>query len=495
VALRRIRILFRARLDAGPKGGLPAATLLGQAFLTSVLCGLVGDALPPFAFGVFALSWTAALLALPLLGELGSLLRADEAGEWAAALPVAPHELRISRALYLLTCLYALALASLVPAAFFAPESTDLLSRCLLPLCGLGLATLIAALLLAVQSFLGGRAEGLLIGVQTILVVGVIVGLVAGLGRVPELARLPTLGDETAGFLWAYPPAWFAAPMASAEGEPSRLWLPLGAWILSLAGLLLLPEPRTVPRARREPWLAFLLRPARTVATRLWCRKDERGPFDLVYDALPRERDVVLRTYPMVGIPIAFLLVALGGESDSASRRDFLCVLLFTAPIYLPVLLTHVPASASHAARWILEGAPVPEGAVVAGTLKAVAVRFVLPLYLALGLIAWIQAGPTFALSFTPIGFLVSILVLRSLHRVCVDEPPLSIPTDRVKTDLDWISLLAGQALALTLAAVLASRFLTGIQPWIVIAGLVAVELIVERVARSTRTAPAAGAP
>ncbi len=37
-------------------------------------------------------------------------------------------------------------------------------------------------------------------------------------------------------------------------------------------------------------------------------RKGERGTFDLVWDALPLEREFVLRTYPMFGIPLAFLV-------------------------------------------------------------------------------------------------------------------------------------------------------------------------------------------
>lgn len=425
-----------------------------------MVCALVRDALPPFAYGLVALTLSGALVAIPLLGELAWLLRSDEAADWVETLPARRAELRIARTLHLLCVLWLLALGSLVPAALFAPSSTELVPRILLPLCGLGLATAIAALLLVVQGVVGGRAEALLVLFQTLVVVGVVVGLIAGIRRVPELAHVTGLG--TARGLWAYPPAWFAAPLAASQpGEPARWWLPAGAFAAALLVLCLSPAPRAVARGTRG-WLDLVLRPARALATRAWVRRDERGIFDLVYDALPREREVILRTYPMIGIPLAFLIVAASGDGQSSqSREDLLALLLFTAAIYLPILLTHVPASASHAARWLHESAPVPAGAVVTGTVKALAVRFLLPLYLALGLLAWFQAGPTFALRLTPAGALASLLVLRRLYRVCVRDLPLSISPDQVRTDLDWLGLLGGLAMFLTVLALVASRVLT----------------------------------
>jgi hypothetical protein len=78
--LERVTALLRARLRAQPHGsGLPVAALMLQGLISGVLCGLVSDALPPFAYGVFALSLCGALAALPLLGEFAGLLAADEA--------------------------------------------------------------------------------------------------------------------------------------------------------------------------------------------------------------------------------------------------------------------------------------------------------------------------------------------------------------------------------------------------------------------------------
>jgi len=476
---RRVASLLRAHLASTPSGGSPIAALLTQALVASFFCALVNEALPPFVYGLFALTLTAALVTIPLIGELGWILRRDPAEDWVGSQPVRPIERRIARALHLGTVLWVLALGSLLPAAFFAPEVTDVLPRVLLPVLGLGLVTLLAAVILFLQNLLGERAESVLVGFQTLLVVSVVVGIVLGIRSVPTLASMPTLGDDHATFLWLYPPSWFAAPLASAAGEPARWWLPGGVGLLALGLLLALP-PAASLRPVRTPWLSVLLWPARRFATRFWVRADERGAFDLVYDALPREREVVLRTVPMIGIPLAFLVVA-STEGGSAQRSDVLALLLFTAAIYLPILLTHVPATATPLAAWILGTAPVPEGAIVAGTVKALAVRFLVPLYLLLGFITWIQAGPLQVVELALPGFLLSLLVLRRLYPVCVGGPPLSTAPDEIRFDLDWMGALGGYAIVLTLGAIAANRLLTPLGAVLLIGLLLGLEWLESR--------------
>ena len=482
---RRVAILLRARLVSGPRGSSPAAALLAHAVVASFFCALVRDALGPFAYGLFALSLTASLVTIPLIGELGWILRRDPAEDWVGALPVRERERRIARTLHLLAMLWLLALGSLLPAAIFAPDATHLLPRLLLPLLGLGLTTLLAATLLLVQTLLGERAEALLVAFQTLLVVAVVVGIVVGVRSVPELARMPTFGDEHAGFLWFLPPGWFAAPLASAEGQPPRWWLPLGVGLASLAVLVALP-PLAERSGARSSWLSVLLRPARALATRFWVRPDERGPFDLVYDAMPREREVVLRTVPMIGIPLAFLVVASTDEgAASAERGDILALLLFTAGIYLPILLTHVEASNSPRAAWIHRTAPVPEGAIVSGATKALAIRFLLPLYAVLAFVSWVQSGsPGIVLRLAIPGALLSLWVLRRLYGLCVGGPPLSTTPDSIRFDLDWFGPLGGYALVLTLAAVAANRFLTLPVALVFVLALVGCDILSDRALR-----------
>ena len=455
-AVGRIRALLAARLSAAGPGGTPIAAVFLLAVVVGALCAMVSDHLPPFAYGVLSISLACALVAIPLLGELGHLLRADEAGEWSGALPLRPHELEIARTLHLLIVLGMLTAGALLPAVLFAPEETDWVARLAIPLLGTGLAGCFAATLLALQALFGGRAEALLILVQTALVVGTVVGLVAGLRFIPQLAQLPHLGDAGADFLWLVPPAWFAAPLATAEGEPARLWLPLTATALALGVLVLLPAPKA-RSASGEPLLARLLTPARRLTTRLFVRADERAPFDLVYDALPREREVVLRTYPMIGIPLAFLLV--GASDGEAGREDLLALLFFTAGIYLPILLSQVAASESWRASHLLRTAALTPGTEASAVVKALAVRFLLPLYVLLMILAWTLEGPGIALRLGPAGFCASLIVMQRLYTTVVRDAPLSVAPDQVKTNQDWLGLLGGWAALLTIGAVVANRF------------------------------------
>jgi hypothetical protein len=486
--LRRTLILLAARLGAGPRGSLPVAALVLQGGISAALCALVADALPPFAYALFALSLSAALLAIPLLGELGWLLRSDEAEEWISVQPVRPAELRIARTLHLLLLVWSLALAALLPAAFLAPDAMATGSRALLPLLGLGLATLLAATLLAAQTLLGGRAEGLLVAFQTLVVSGATVGLVAGIRLVPRMRDLGNPGAATSEWIWAFAPTWFAAPLAEGSLSIGCWLLPLGVFLVSGALLLTIPAP--APRRRRggELLLALLLRPIRALASRFWVRREERAIFDLVYDALPREREFVLRAYPMLGIPVAFLAAAASGPEGGSGpgRSDLLALLMFSAGVYLPILLTQAPGSASHAAKWLLEASPVSDHAIASGTIKAMAIRFIVPLYASLILLAALLGLVDLALRLALPGALASLAALRLAWPVCVTDRPLSVAPDRLHTSPDWFGPLAGIGIALALLAVLANRLAAS--P-LAVAALVGALLLLEVVlARRTRS-------
>jgi hypothetical protein len=458
----RVLTVFRAGFAAHwGAGRWPAAPLVAHGTVAAVLCGLASGALPPFAYGLFALAVSGALIALPLLGDFGPLLRSDPAAEWVEALPVSSAELRLARTLLVLFAVFVLSLAALLPAAWFAPETAGLAGRVALVAAGLGQSVLVAAFLLALQSTLGERAETLLVLLQTAIVVGIVLGIAVGLRLLPSIAGVATPVDSGLGFL---PPAWFATVLVPRSADLSWAWR--AAPIVSTAGALLLlascPLPKP-PRARATGgWLAVLLAPARAIATRAWVRRDERPAFDLVYDALPLEREFVLRTYPMIGIPLAFLVAGARG-SDPAMRQGLLAVLLFTPAAYLPILLVHVPATASAEARWILETSPLPRAAHAGGAVKAVAVRFLLPLHALLFVLAWTQAGLAFAVRIAlPAGILASIL-LRALYAKFVKDLPLSVAPDDVAAKLDWAGVLMGLGIGLTLAAILAVRFVTSI--------------------------------
>src|SRR6185295_19038531 len=96
----------------------------------------------------------------------------------------------LARTLHLVIALGVLSAGSLIPAAVLAPPSFGLGARVALVALGFGQALAIAAVLLLIQALLRGRAQTLLVFVQTAVFVGVIVGLAAGLRAVQYVAKL-----------------------------------------------------------------------------------------------------------------------------------------------------------------------------------------------------------------------------------------------------------------------------------------------------------------
>lgn len=451
--MQRVSAVFRAGCQASwARGQWPAGPLLIHGSLAALLCGLVRDALPPFGYASLALALSAATLALPLLGELGWILRADASAEWIESQPVKRAELRVARILLIATMLAVLTTASVVPAALLAPGSMDVGARVALVGAALAQSLVVAAALLGLQALTGERAEALLVLIQTLLVAFVITGLVIVPSVVP-LAREWSAFELAPPFVRALPPAWFAAWCAA--GTASPLWPGFAALVVALLVLALAPLP-PAPRARRTgTWLAFLLSPVRALASRIWVRRDERASFDLVYDALPLEREFVLRTYPMLGIPMAFLAAG-AGERSGAMREALMSLLLFTPPIYLPVLLAHVPASASHQARWILDTAPLPSASIDAGALKAVAVRFLLPLHVLLFVLAWARIDAWFALRLSLPAILFGWIALRQLQPLFTRNPPLSLSAQEIEMPIDWTGPFMGIGIGLTFGSIAA---------------------------------------
>jgi len=437
--------------------------------LSGAFALLLRDSVTPFAFTLCTLSLSGALVAIPLLGELGYLLRADPSSEWIGAQPATARELRSARALHLLITLAVLTILPLLPVAALAPPAMGLVERLLLLGSGLSLSATLGALLLLIQALLGGRAEAIFVTLQTVIVAGVVLGMILGLQHVSAVADVASFDFDSS--LALFPPAWYA----SIVGESATLWLSPTLGLLALLLLLSLPRPFVRTRAARRNILERVLTPARSLAARLWLARDERGPFDLVYDAVPREREIVLRSYPMLGIPLAFLLAASLGE-ESAEQGALMALLLFTPGVYLPILLSQMPASDSHEARWILDGAPIAEGAWKNGAIKALAVRFLLPLYLALAVLAWQAVGLGFTLRIAIPGALLSLLVLRRVYPVCVPDAPLSIAPDQLRSNLDWGGSLMGWAFGLTIAAVLANQYLTSMGAVVLILCLLGLE-------------------
>lgn len=480
----RALILLRARLAAQRDGArLPIASLFMQAFASGVLCLMAPSDLTPFAYAFFALCVCALLVAIPLLGELGDLLVRDEADAWVRGLPLRESDVKLARALHLAVVLAILTLGASLPAALLA-HGFDWVQRSSLVAAALGQSCVLAAAVVLLLGLFSARAPAVLVALQTALFVCAIVG------GVLALRHLGSLRDWS-GFegraIESLPPAWFAVGFA----EPSASgWAGLAAPIaiaFALAILAFAPPAKLPSAGKGAPLLSKVLAPARALARRIWLRPEERGPFELVFDGLPKEREFVLRGYPLIGLPLAFLWLGARGESGEGTRA-LLSLLLFTPAVYLPVLIAHLPISASHRARWILDGAPIPREVIRVAALKALMVRFVLPLYLALGALAWSYCGAAFALGLTPLAFLATLMVVRQLADGFGIEPPMSVPPESIAVEQSWFNAMGMIALLSTLVAVFAVGLLD--RPWwlaLAYAVLILFEVKAERQRRAAR--------
>ncbi len=481
---RRIFALARAGLAHHVAGGaVPVAPLLVHGSIGALAALLIRDSLGPFPFALAILSLSAALVALPLLGDLAPLLRADPAEEWIASQPVTQREIRLARSLVAILVVAGLAAASLIPAAIFAPHDWSFLDRAALVVSGLGLALTLAAALLTALSILGGRAEGVLVLMQTLLFAGIVVGGLLGLRSVPELARIAQPADGPAWLAWL-PSTWFAVALTGA-------WMPTAIASGSALLLLLIAPSAPAPSALRRGALTIVLAPLHAFAARTWVRREERASFELVARLLPLERDVILRTYPLVGIPLAFL--AVGAKSAGPERDALLALLLFAPPVWLPILLVHVPASASFAARWILDGAPIEHAALHAGARKAIGVRFLVPLYIALFALAAWQAGPLFAIRLVVPAALVAWLLLEPIYEMCVRDVPLSRSPDDLLVEMDWTGSMITLGAVQVVAAVAAWKFLSN-GPTAILVSLALLAVIVLRERRGSARSAATSA-
>ena len=70
----RVSTVFRAGFAAQWGAGVwPAAPIVSHGTVGAVLCGLASGSLPPYAYALFALAVSGALIALPFLGDFGAL--------------------------------------------------------------------------------------------------------------------------------------------------------------------------------------------------------------------------------------------------------------------------------------------------------------------------------------------------------------------------------------------------------------------------------------
>jgi len=379
----------------------------------------------------------------------------------------------MARATHLLIALAVLSTGALAPAAALAPDTFSLAMRAELFFAGQGQALCIAAALLLTQSLLRGRAHALLVAAQSALLVLALVGSVVGLSFVPHMRGWSGPGADAR--LVFYPATYFAAGFASDALSATWRWSALAGSSLALIALLATPAPAAATARRGSTFVGVLMGPLRAVLARTWVRGRERATFDWVFEALPKEREFVLRAYPLLAVPIGFLLL---GTREEGASNSLVSLLLFIPGAYVPLLVAQTPGSSSHAARWILDTAPCSRAEIDNGALKAVAARFLAPLYIVLVALGCLLGKWELTLQLAAPAFLCSVLVVRAVWRTCVVDAPLSTPHDQLYINNDWIGLLGGIAMALLFVSLAAVRWL---HAWPASLAVTAVLLLIER--------------
>ncbi|MEM8711990.1 MAG: hypothetical protein AAGG01_13655, partial [Planctomycetota bacterium] len=211
--------------------------------------------------------------------------------------------------------------------------------------------------------------------------------------------------------------------------------------------------------------------------------------FAFVYEALPAEREFVLRTYPLVAAPLLFL--ALGADPSKLEGEGLFALLLFAPAAYLPFILMHVPTTATPAARWVVDTAPLSERTEDAGAMKAIAIRLLAPLYLGIGALVLATAEPALTIRLWPIAVAVGLVTLRILTARGLGRP-LSTPANDLMST--WSEGLGGTlmtlAIVMTLIAVAAWRTIPGPGAgWAILAAVLLAEALLGRRATGGRAA------
>ena len=452
----RVRALFRAELAALTGVASLVGTAAAHGLIAALLGSIVRSELPVFGYACYAFAVASGLLALPLVGEVGTWLRTRHAEEWVDSLPARRGEVASARLGVALVALWGLSLGSLVPLTLIAPD-LDGAGRAQFFGLGLLATTASASVLIFAQGLLA-RRPGLLVAFQTLITIAVAGGLLLGLPAALALADVHDLAELEAIGGSGLPTAMYAAALVGDQDALDSALVLSGA-ALGLAWVGLRHQRTRADHLGGATPLDRLFLPLRRLAAAVWVRPEERAGFDLVYDAMPRERETALRTYPLLAVPLLFAFVV-QSTTDSEQREAFTALLLFTPGFYLPVLLAHVPASSSWRARWLLDTSPAQRSALARGAFKAVATRYVMPLHAALGLLAWQQVDLGAALRLAVPATFVSIAVLRPLYRATVDDLPLSIPPEEAGDPNALTGPLMAAGIGLAIVALVANAAL-----------------------------------
>lgn len=399
----------------------------------------------PFGFAFLQMLVLMVAVAMTMVSEFGVALIDPDDHAMLAPLPIAPRTYFAARAVNALFYVAVIASSWSVPGAILAVfvHGGSIAAGVLHLVASFAAALLGTALVIFGYGVLARlapprRLHDLTLYGQVLFSLALFLGFLYGPALLPDSEGFLRFSRTGAAFLC--PPAWFAA---LAAWEPSALTL-LGAAspLLALAALARLSmryasHLRSHASTRRPSERETRrMSPIARLFRRVFVRDDEQAAFEFSWLLMARERPFRLRTYPLIGFPLALLVLALASGS-SHDRLLWLFLLMYAPILYFPAIVSLLPYTSNPDAAWIIRSAPIPgRHAVVLGAEKAFLLRFVAPLYAVVAAFAAWAWNPVEGIGNSAAAFLVACL-FTAFDFTRLEDLPFTRPASRTFSKID----------------------------------------------------------
>ncbi|MFQ5503782.1 MAG: hypothetical protein ACE5F1_03175 [Planctomycetota bacterium] len=387
---------------------------------------------PGAAFVAGTLALVAGFTMLAMLGEVQDQLGHPADRDFVLACPIGRGTYYVTRGLHVLVYLGLFNFGLSIPPALLAIWTSGspwaalhyfylsfLLSVTLT--CLVQLPVLLSARLLGKQFAASASAF-----LRAILTGGIFLGLILGLRA---MVQGPEAFPGGLGLLRLLPPYWFARAHEALLGRGgshetyvllTALSTPAALGLLYLTALL--PSPIGARHQRRRRWgLADLAGP-------FLRSRSERGLLVFVFGMLARERSFRLRALPLLGLPLAIVLLGLMAGSSPGTLPYFMAVVHNLPLAYLPFLMAFLPYAEGHQAAWILTASiGNPEGMSRRVVAVAFAVLLLLVQILLFAVDAWHRGAAAAAattLAALGLAWLLLPRLARGLEGTCFAKDP-----------------------------------------------------------------------
>lgn len=293
--------------------------------------------------------------------------------------------------------------------------------------------------LVVLRFFDGEKLRDIINYIQIALSIAMAIGY-QFVGRMFQFVDLQ-ITFQTAWWQFLLPPVWIGAifeVMLSGSRDPVLMAMAaLAAGVPVLAVVLYARGMRTFERSLEKLEQRGSKGSARLGLghrlSGLVCRThDEALFFRFALNMIKTERDFKLRVYPSLGFslifPFIFILNSMQGSTwaEVTAGKSYLFI-YFTA-MMMPTILLMMKYSASHKGAWIYAAAPVGDmAAVYRGTLKAMMLRLLVPVFLLLSAVFLVIYGTRIALDLV-VAFFGTMLFLMVCFRVLSKRLPFSEP-------------------------------------------------------------------